>query len=86
MLSSAFISIQYQYEAVLKLILKTILILNRLLNIKSRLGIYRALILFLSLQGLIYSLRILNFAKPASNWFKKKLARGKSWQNSHDEL
>ena len=42
---SAFISIQYQYKAVLKLILKTILILNRLLNIESRLRIYRALIL-----------------------------------------
>jgi len=43
--NSAFISIQYQYEAVLKLILKTILILNRLLNIESRLRIYGALIL-----------------------------------------
>ena len=35
MLGSAFISVQYQYEAVL----------NRLLNIESRLRIYRALIL-----------------------------------------
>ena len=34
---------------------------------------------------LIYGLRILNFAKPASNWFKKNL-RGKSWQNSRDKL
>ena len=25
-------------------------------------------------------------AKPASDWLEKKLARGKSWQNSRDEL
>jgi len=41
--NSAFISIQYQYKAVLKLILKKILLLNRLLNIESGLRIYRAL-------------------------------------------
>ena len=41
---SAFISIQHQYEAVLKLVLKTILLLNRLLNIESGLRIYRVLI------------------------------------------
>jgi len=40
---SAFISIQHQYETVLKLILKTILLLNRLLNIESGLRIHRAL-------------------------------------------
>ena len=39
--TSAFISIKYQYEAVLKLISKTILLLNKLPSIESRLRIYR---------------------------------------------
>ena len=33
-----------------------------------------------------YGSQISNFAKPTSNWFKKKVARGKSWQYSHNEL
>ena len=41
--TSAFISIKYQYEAVLKLISKTILLLNKLPSIESRLRIYRTL-------------------------------------------
>ena len=43
-------------------------------------------IYFRACEDFTYGSRISNFAKPASNWFKKKLARGKSWQNSHDEL
>ena len=42
--------------------------------------------LFPSLRGLTYGSRISNFAKPASNWFKKKLIHSKSWQNSHNKL
>jgi hypothetical protein len=38
------------------------------------------------LRGLTYGSRISNFAKPVSDWLKKKLADGKSWQNSRDEL
>ena len=41
--TGAFISIQYQYEAVLKLILEAVLLLNKLLNIESGLRIYRTL-------------------------------------------
>lgn len=41
--TSAFISIQYQYEAVLKLISKIILLLNTLPSIEYRLRIYRTL-------------------------------------------